>query len=135
MYPTNKQEIFNEVYTKLVKQGAPSIENGVCRYRGPNNTRCAVGWLIPDEEYQETFEAKGVVTVAREEIEEGPLRKFLWENQEFLEELQKAHDSLLEYGYSDYPADLKPESWLEKWKGAMSGIAKMHNLTIPNVQL
>lgn len=134
MYPTNKQEIFNEVYLRLLQQGVPSIKNGLCRYRGPNNTRCAVGWLIPDEEYQETFEGKRVMALAREGTEEGPLRKFLWENQEFLEELQKAHDSLLEYGYDDYPAGLPQVIWIEKWKGAMSGIAKMHNLTTPNVK-
>ncbi|MGB0800112.1 MAG: hypothetical protein ACPGRD_12415, partial [Planktomarina sp.] len=40
------------------KQGVSSSrDNGqVCLYRGPNNTACLIGHLIPDEEYKPYFD-------------------------------------------------------------------------------
>lgn len=136
---TTKQEIFNEVYHRLFKQGEPSIEGGMCLYRGPNNNRCAVGWLIPDEYYRGDFEGQNVKDIAEEELEEGhPLKTFLLENSGFLLELQKAHDDVtpeydFEDDYEDSPTNDKPVPWIETWKEAMSRIAQEHNLTVPNV--
>lgn len=51
----NKQEFFDAVVTGLIKQGAPShsVEDQSCMYRGPNGLKCAIGLLIPDEEYEQ----------------------------------------------------------------------------------
>lgn len=58
-----KQEIFNTVKTHLLQQNAkseklnPETNTMYCLYRGPNNTKCAVGCLIKDEFY--TLELEG----------------------------------------------------------------------------
>lgn len=54
-----KQEIFNKVAKHLLRQSKRSVnEGGQCMYRGPNNTRCAVGCLIPKSAYQPAMEGR-----------------------------------------------------------------------------
>lgn len=78
---------------KVVEQGKPSIgANGKCAYRASERrngkVRCAVGFLIPDEMYDRSFEGDSV------EALEGMQSYF--ENQGYsgiiLGELQIAHD-------------------------------------------
>lgn len=42
----------------LLAQGVPAYEpeTAACSYRGPGNTRCAVGMLIPDDLYSRVLE-------------------------------------------------------------------------------
>jgi len=54
-----------QYYTMLVRAARdgtfPSIDrndNDKCLYRGPNNTRCAIGLLIPDEKYRPSIEGE-----------------------------------------------------------------------------
>lgn len=66
------QEVFTKVVEHLRKQGCKSREdvsqdpsyNGECQYlclyRGPNNTMCAAGCLIEDDEYQSWMERNGI---------------------------------------------------------------------------
>lgn len=54
------QEIFEKAATHLLKQGVKSTDDGRCRYRGPDNTMCAVGALIPDNAYDPDFEGISV---------------------------------------------------------------------------
>lgn len=43
------QEIFNKAVLGVIEQGKPSKFNSeVCAYRGPDGTKCAVGFLITD---------------------------------------------------------------------------------------
>lgn len=56
----NNQEIFDAVCEHLIKQGRPAMRKGCCAYRGDNGTRCAVGFLIEDDEYRDIFEGKTV---------------------------------------------------------------------------
>jgi hypothetical protein len=50
-------ELIDRAETALVAQGKPSFDPqgdgglGVCRYRGPGGTKCALGHLITDEAY------------------------------------------------------------------------------------
>ena len=46
-----KQETFDIIVNHLRKQRCKSAENSKCLYRGPNNTKCAAGILIPDKDY------------------------------------------------------------------------------------
>lgn len=47
------QEIFDTVCAHLAGMTAKSInESGMCTYRGPNGSKCAVGALIPDDMYR-----------------------------------------------------------------------------------
>lgn len=51
------QDIFALILESLKAQGKRSIdEHGKCRLRGEGNTKCAVGFLIPDSEYDPDFD-------------------------------------------------------------------------------
>lgn len=50
------QETFDKVVNGLRKQGCRSLKNGRCRYRGDNGRKCAVGMVIPDEDYNPDME-------------------------------------------------------------------------------
>jgi hypothetical protein len=44
------QKVFDKAVSKVVKQGAKSENTyGDCRYRGPDDMKCAVGHLISDK--------------------------------------------------------------------------------------
>lgn len=53
----SNQEIYNKVKAHLLnqmKKAATYLEDGSldqCLYRGPNDTKCAIGCLIPDDDY------------------------------------------------------------------------------------
>ena len=55
-----KREMFDRVKAHLLKQNEKAMvetEDGIaCRYRGPEGLTCAIGCLIPDDEYVGTFE-------------------------------------------------------------------------------
>jgi hypothetical protein len=75
----DRQAIFDTAITAVIKQGVPSmgdICDGVvwddkgkipvlgkvaCMYRGPNETKCAIGHLIPDDAYDTLIEGASVV--------------------------------------------------------------------------
>ncbi len=54
------QEVFDQVARHLLTQGKKSISenNQYCMYRGFNDTKCAAGCLIADDEYRSEFEIK-----------------------------------------------------------------------------
>lgn len=84
------QEIFDIVATHLFTQGERSFTSMKgCLYRGPNNTMCAVGCLIPDEVYDPYMEGGTVDTV----LYDYPQLKFK-RNLDLLLRLQTIHDSL-----------------------------------------
>ncbi len=56
-----KQEIFDKVATHLLTQLEKSIEDGArCMYRSPDGLKCAIGCLIPDNQYDCDMEGKSV---------------------------------------------------------------------------
>lgn len=61
----DNQEFFDTIVTKLIEQGQPSRSiTDRCRYRGAENTKCAIGIIIPDEEYNANpIENVGVMTI------------------------------------------------------------------------
>ena len=84
------QEIFDFVWTKLYEQGQPSRGNFGCRYRITEGLKCAVGYLIPDDLYKEDMEGHAVSTIS--ENYSLPREIFNKDNEEFLNDLQGAHD-------------------------------------------
>lgn len=59
----NAQEVFDTVAVHLLDQGEPARRNAGgtgCAYRGVGGLKCAVGCLIPDEDYDAIIE--GTVT-------------------------------------------------------------------------
>jgi hypothetical protein len=62
MSEMSQQEILQTVATHLAKQGKRAVKcgTGTCMYRGPNDTKCALGPFIPDATYTSSMEGKDV---------------------------------------------------------------------------
>lgn len=93
-----RQQILNTVAEHFFKQGIRGYDSnlGQCRYRGDNNTRCAIGCLMTDEEYTAAgggrLEGLNIIDVA--ELQPRPVFKnFSVHDTTFLEELQLLHDN------------------------------------------
>lgn len=52
----DRQWAFDTALAGLRKQGRKSDDGDSCLYRGPSGTRCGVGFLIPDERYNDDLE-------------------------------------------------------------------------------
>ena len=50
------QRIFDQAARHLLKQNKKSTDEACCCYRGLDNTQCAVGCFISDEEYKLSME-------------------------------------------------------------------------------
>jgi hypothetical protein len=68
-------------------QGGPSVSpKNSCKYRGPNNRKCAIGAIMPDELYDPKFESTPVSRLSLTIVSEDETM------QEFLNVAQHAHD-------------------------------------------
>ena len=84
-----KQTIFNRVAKHLITQGKQSIDaGGHCMYRGPNNTKCAIGCLIPDKLYLPGMEHNTVYMITIFKVP-----AYFYEYLGFLTDLQLIHDT------------------------------------------
>lgn len=112
----NKQQIFDKIVAGLASQGfkqsVDMSDGGMCVYRGPDGLKCAVGWLIPDEEYSKGLEGYSVEnnTVAKAAGLKGSAQ---WE---FTARIQEIHDNY------DHP---------EVMKGLLRDFAIREKLKIP----
>lgn len=91
----NKQAIFDYVCEKLAGQGRPSYNKQAgtnrCRYR-TEDLRCAVGWLIDDEQYRPQFETMPlphIVCFLGKIDDPTPEDQY---HTTFLNRIQRAHD-------------------------------------------
>lgn len=57
----NAQKIFSKVYRGLAKQGFKRSmgKDGICKFRGKEGMRCAIGQLIPNKLYKPGFDEDG----------------------------------------------------------------------------
>lgn len=89
----NRQEVFDKVCDHLVKQKQRAYVPGSgCQYRA-GKLKCAIGALIPDEDYREEMDGRGCTL--SEACEMVPvLRAFIKRkgNKGFLDLLQFSHD-------------------------------------------
>jgi len=68
---TDKQEMFNAAYIDLAGQGFErSVNGGICLYRGPNGTKCAIGYCLSDEEASKFSDSDGAEAVLYELVGE-----------------------------------------------------------------
>jgi hypothetical protein len=110
------QEAFDRVVRHLLKQGRKAADSdGVCRYRGPDGTSCAVGCLIPDEEYSPLMEGKAVDSASMRQRMPPSLVDL---NERLLLSLQRVHDQK------------SPGNWL----GELERVAEQFGLTMPEVE-
>lgn len=99
-----QQEIFDYVAEKLHAQNLLSAhyrddfsDMTQCLYRGPDGTKCAAGWLIPDEAYDpdmdNTANATSINDIAEWFADRVP--EEVKNNLPFVLSLQSAHDTAL----------------------------------------
>lgn len=116
----SEQEIFDFVVEFLLKQNKQAKIANLCAYRGEDNTKCAVGCLIPDDIYcdemEDTGSIGGVIRKAKEGIFNSKTNEWIVENLAdhflLLQRLQHIHDQC-------YPA---------QWKEGLKTVAKDYNL-------
>ena len=95
-----KQETFDTVARHLLTQRRVALnDQGTCAYRGVDETKCAAGVLIPDEEYLPDFECKAVAIAgnfadAPRPTDVGRVIQRLGHDLTLVRSLQKIHDSL-----------------------------------------
>lgn len=90
--PMTAQDIFDKIVLALINQKEKSVDalTGSCRYRGPNNTKCAVGYLIPDDLYDPNMEGVSVDNIL---IQYPTINEMYVHHTFLLCKLQSAHDS------------------------------------------
>lgn len=92
------QEIFNTVANHLIKQGHQASDDEACLYLDPEtNFRCAVGCLIPPEDYKPEMEGK--LPISLRSRSGTPL--FSDSTLPLLNMLQKVHDNHSHYHLED----------------------------------
>lgn len=120
------QDIFTKVVAHLLTQGERSfgfLPNGGstgCLYRGKDNTKCAVGCLIPDELYRSHLENTAVNSPEMVKVLQiaGVLNLDGYSKQlDLLVTLQDIHDST------------SPEEWPD----ALARCGRGFDLTMPEV--
>ena len=85
----NNQQAFNKMVQHLRAQNATSKNNtGRCAYRGLFGRKCAVGALIPDEEYRTEFEDVIASTV----VQNCPSLQGI--DKGLLDSMQNTHDNV-----------------------------------------
>lgn len=120
----NNQEAFNKIWTFISAQGKQSMNpDGNCQYRGPDGMQCAVGCLIPNDEYITLLDDGSLVP---KEYHNGlqfaqalvpSLQKY---DLAFLEDMQRFHDFVP-----------NTEPFLVTWQSSMREYAAENNLTVP----
>lgn len=115
-----KQETFDIVARGLLTQAARSTNaNGDCKYRGSNGTKCAAGFLIPDEQYRHSLEGETVVG--------GPAQPVI-ESQGHDLPLVGALQELHDVGWELYRFSLEGEDYdhnvMRSWPSGFRKIAK-----------
>lgn len=113
------QEVYDIVLFGLRKQGRASVfttmtvhrRAGACAYRGTSGTKCAAGWLIPDEKYSPSMEGVSVNDPAV-----FAATGLLLGQRGLLLRLQCVHDAELTQS-------------LDHWERAMQVTAKSYGLT------
>ena len=93
----NNQEFFDKTLAHLKQQGVRSAQGASCLYRGPDGTKCAIGFHIPDELYESEMEGKGVGNLLVHYPELKPL--FEGVSDGLMIELQGLHDNDLGTSY------------------------------------
>lgn len=121
----NNQIVFNDVVKHLFKQGKQSLSIGnLCSYRGTDNTKCAIGCLIPDELYDSSMERRSIKDLIFSINNIKNLFKDV--NKEMLYDLQQCHDT--------YP--IKADQTFNKTdlKRRLKYVANTYNLEYKNLE-
>lgn len=115
------QEIFDKALNGILKQGVPSMNSmGLCKYRGPNGTMCAVGLFVTDDEAEVMDADPGMCAI--KDLPYAVVPDRLRPHLDLLADLQWAHDNA---------AGRTP--FVEEYKLRMRDVAKNWNLKMEGV--
>lgn len=121
----NYQETLNKSYFGIINQGGPSIEeDGHCLYRGPNGRKCAIGQLIPNDQYNLKMDIGYSGVGFKHEVND-VLIKNGYTNLEFLSVLQNCHDE------SAYEAFDDNKLFFEIFNKRINKLASEYELKVP----
>lgn len=121
------QELFDDSYTRIVKQGQVCMYGSRCAYRSSDNQLgCAIGVLLSDETINESFRFgnyKDSNIAAALPFLEALLKNELMcaGNIEFLSRIQTCHDCSA------------GNNFINNFKSQMADVAKTYRLTVPDV--
>jgi len=101
----NTQEAFNQIVSHLRLQKVKSFSsNGRCAYRGINNLKCAVGCLIPDDQYSFLMEGFTIWQALHDVSINSDLNTALMPHVNMLLFMQRIHDH--------YPVEVWEEEFI-----------------------
>lgn len=107
-------EIISFVGINMLKQGCMSTKYGACKYRGDNGTKCAVGFLIPDDIYTPRLEGYTNAKDLIAELCRSELKDIIYD---LLDELQTLHDTAIK------PWQMLHDSAIKPWREGLLDIA------------
>lgn len=116
----NRQQALNTAYAKIVAQGQPAIDRGMCCYRSPLGYKCAVGWLIPDDRY--TSKMEGKIPQSGNDVCEAISPGMMGDDIIFLQDLQRCHDR-----HSDPTGD----QFVGRFQDEVNRLCEKYNLQSP----
>lgn len=94
------QQLFDIAFKGLSAQGRRSVNSyaisgSYCLYRSPDNLKCAVGFLIPDNRYDPIFDQGTQTSVLNNQLLRALLKELYGPDLDlnFLAALQDVHDS------------------------------------------
>jgi hypothetical protein len=130
-FPLSLQETFNLAYSGVVKQGRASMDGEGCLYVGPNDTKCAAGYVFasiePDWNLTAVDEDGG-------ESARGLLRKMGYKSEpgsprysQLLQMCQEVHDSAATL-FDELGSD---KDFVQEYKKQMASVAQTFELQVP----
>lgn len=127
-----RQEMYSKVKAAINAQGAPAWDelSGVCVYRTKDGKRCAVGALVPDEEYIPMMEGSRVQSI-KPEYTPRSLASLSGEDIQFVADMQTAHDYSAEDAMGDtkdIDSDMFKSAFLTYFNQRMAQIAEFYDL-------
>lgn len=105
-----KQQAFDQMVTHMrTQKGIALNDRGFCMYRSPEGLKCAVGALVPDDQYKPNFEGSSASSLPIDDLE-----------GLFLDQAQQAlHDNFRHDGFD-----------LTKFEQAAQRFAEEHHLKV-----
>lgn len=95
------QEIFDTVAVHLFDQGQRSVDNRFCRYHNDTGLKCAVGILVPEEEYFSEMDQGNKTIKNLIELYPDKFPDWMSENLGLIQGLQSVHDKQENWKSSD----------------------------------
>lgn len=115
--PNTLQGFFDKAYELVVEQGRASYHpDSGCLYRGPDNTKCAIGFFMSDE-YAMKADAK---TIAGKDLDIYP------------NEAYRALAILIQNAHDDSAQGNDNESFIIEFKDRMKHVAAVSGLKVPD---